>query len=84
MQEMQEMQVWSLSWEDALKKEMATHSKNFAWEIPWTEEPGGLQSMGWKKSDMTEQLRTHTHLYTYYKVVSVNSNAIILWTNGIV
>ena len=84
MQGMQERQVWSLGWEDALKKEMATHSNNFAWEIPWTEEPGGLQSMGWKESDMTEQLRTHAHLHIYCKVVSVNSDAIILWTNGIV
>ena len=39
------MQVQSLSWEDPLEKEMATHS-SIAWEIPWTEEPGGLQSMG--------------------------------------
>ena len=42
---MQEMQVQSLGWEDPLEKEMATHSSNLAWEIPWTEEPGGLQSM---------------------------------------
>ena len=43
---MQEMQVQSLGWEDPLEKEMATHSSIFAWEIPWTEESGGLQSMG--------------------------------------
>ena len=43
---MQEMQVWSLGGEDALGKEMATHSSFLAWEMPWTEEPGGLQSMG--------------------------------------
>ena len=43
---MQETQVRSLSWEDALEKEMATHSSILAWRIPWTEEPGGLQSMG--------------------------------------
>ena len=36
--------------EDALEKEMATHSSILAWEIPWTKEPGGLQSMGLKKS----------------------------------
>ena len=36
--------------EDPLEKEMATHSNIFAWEIPWTEEPGGLQSMGVSKS----------------------------------
>ena len=38
--------VQSLGWEDPLKKEMATHSSILAWEIPWTEEPGRLQSMG--------------------------------------
>ena len=40
------MQVWFLGWEDALEKGMATHSSILAWRIPWTEEPGGLQSMG--------------------------------------
>ena len=39
---MQETQVWSLGWEDALDKEMATHSSTLAWRIPWTEEHGGL------------------------------------------
>ena len=42
---MQETQIWSLGWEDPLEKEMATHSSILAWKIPWTEEPGGLQSM---------------------------------------
>ena len=42
----QETQVKSLGWEDALEKEMATHSSIFAWRIPWTEEPDRLQSMG--------------------------------------
>ena len=46
MQEAQETQVPSLGREDPLEKEMATHSSILAWEIPWTEEPGGLQSMG--------------------------------------
>ena len=46
MQEMWESWVGSLGWEDPLEKEMATHSSNFAWRIPWTEEFGGLQSMG--------------------------------------
>ena len=51
---MQEMQVQSLGWEDPLEKEMATHSSILAWEIPWTEEPGRLQSMGvTKESDLT-------------------------------
>ena len=44
------MWVQSLGWEDPLEKEMATHSSILAWEIPGTEEPGGLQSMGWQKS----------------------------------
>ena len=39
------MRVRALGWEDPLEKEMATHSSNLAWKIPWTEEPGGLQSM---------------------------------------
>ena len=38
--------VQSLGWEDPLEKETATHSSTLAWRIPWTEEPGGLQSMG--------------------------------------
>ena len=42
----QETQVRSLGWEDPLEKEMATHSSIFAWKFSWTEEPGGLQSMG--------------------------------------
>ena len=43
---MQEMQVPSLGQEDPLEKDMATHSSILAWEIPWTEKPGRLQSMG--------------------------------------
>ena len=42
----QEIWVRSLGWEDPLEKEMATHSSILAWKISWTEEPGGLQSMG--------------------------------------
>ena len=44
--EMQETQVQSLGQEDPLEKGMATHSSILAWRIPWTDEPGGLQSMG--------------------------------------
>ena len=50
----QETQVPSLSQEDPLEKEMTTRSRILAWRIPWTEEPGRLQSMGRKESDMTE------------------------------
>ena len=42
----QEMWIRSLDWEDPLEESMATHSSILAWKIPWTEEPGGLQSMG--------------------------------------
>ena len=68
---MQEMWVQSLGREDPLEEEMATHSSILAWETPWTEESGGLQSMGSRKSwTTTERLnssrnnksqpRTHT------------------------
>ena len=43
----------------SLEKEMATHSSIPAWRIPWTEEPGGLQSKGWQELDPTEQLNHH-------------------------
>ena len=56
MQELQEMQFPSLCPEDPLEEKMATHSSILAWGIPWTEKPGGLQSMGViKESDMTKQ-----------------------------
>ena len=56
---MQERQVRSLGWEDPLEKEMTSHSSILAWEIPWTEEPGGLQSMGLQKVGY-DQLTEHT------------------------
>ena len=55
MQEMQETQVWSLGQEDPQEEEMITCSSILAWKIPWTEEPGKLQSMG-SQRDTTEQL----------------------------
>ena len=58
---MQETQVWSLSQEDPLEKEMATHSSILAWKIPRTEEPGQLQSMR-SQRDTTEWLSTHIHI----------------------
>ena len=51
MQEIQKIKVQSLGWKDPLEE--ATHSSILAWKIPWTEEPGGLQSMG-SESDTTE------------------------------
>ena len=50
----QETRVQSLRREDPLEKETATHSSTLAWRIPWAEEPGRLQSMGHKESDMTD------------------------------
>ena len=54
MQETQETWVRSLGREDPLKEGMATHSSNIVWRIPWTEEPGRLQSIGSDVSDVTE------------------------------
>ena len=59
MQELRETQIWSLGWDDPLKKEIVTHSSILAWKIAWTEEPGRLQSMGSQESDMTEYAHTH-------------------------
>ena len=56
------MWVQSLAWEDPLEEEIATHSNIPAWKIPWAEEPGGLQFMGCKESDMTEELSTRSTL----------------------
>ena len=56
---MQETWVQFLGQEDPLEKEMATHSSILTWRIPWTEEPGRLQSMGLQESDMTSQLNHH-------------------------
>ena len=52
--------VPSLSWEDSLEKEMSTHSTILAWRIPWTEEPGGLQSMGLQRVGH-DWVTSHTH-----------------------
>ena len=63
MQEAQETQVQSLGWENPLEKEMATHSRILAWEIPRTEDPGGLQSMGSQRDEhnlATKQQRIYT------------------------
>ena len=57
MQETQEVRVRSLSQEDLLEKEMADHSSIPAWDIPWTEKPGRLQSIGHKEPDVTEHAR---------------------------
>ena len=74
---MQEMWVWSMGQEDPPEREMATHSSILAWRIPWTEEPGRLQSMGlqksqtWltdqkKKENSTQGVLTHLSLVPHY------------------
>ena len=63
MQEMQQTWVRFMGWEDALEKEVETHSSILAWETPRTEESGGLQSIGSQKVGhdwATEHIRTHT------------------------
>ena len=56
------MRALSLGWEDPLEEGMATHSSILAWRIPWTEEPGGLQSMGLQRVryDYSDLVRLHT------------------------
>ena len=73
---MQETWVWSLDWEDPLEKGMATHSSILGGRIPWTEEPGGLQSMGSKgvRHDWASNIFTFTFACspnTYYAPDSV-------------
>ena len=60
---MQETQVWYQGWEDPLKKGMAAHSSIPAWRIPWTEEPGGLQSVGLQR--VRHDWATNTFHYSY-------------------
>ena len=50
------MLVQSLGWEDPLEKEMTTHSSILAWRIPWTEEPGGIQSIGLERAGHKTQV----------------------------
>ena len=57
---MKETPVLSLGREDPLEKEMATHSSNLAWEIPWTEEPGGYSPWSHRELDMTEHISTRS------------------------
>ena len=68
---MRETWVHFLGWEDPLEKEMAIHSSTIAWKIPWTEEPGRLQSMGSKESDTTERLHFHFLFFFLWAHLSV-------------
>ena len=73
--EMQETQVRSLGWEDPLEEGMATHSSILAWRIPWTEEPGGLQSMG------SQRLGEYTHIpcYTSHPMTDLKLKVYTFW-----
>ena len=62
MQETQEMWVRPLGWEDPLEEEIATHSRMLTWEIPWTEEPSRLQSIG-LQGVRHNWAHTHTHIH---------------------
>ena len=75
---MQEMQVQSLGQEDPLEKEMATHSSLLAWEISWTEEPGGLQSIGLQKSQTRLSEQT-----TRKRVIGVSEGKETEWAEKI-
>ena len=65
MEDTQEMQIWSLSWEDRLEEEMTTHSNILDWKIPWTKEAGRLQFMG-------PQITGHdwAHMHASWKLYS--------------
>ena len=67
----QETWVQALDWEDPLKKGMATHSSILAWEIPWTEEPGGLQSMGLQRVGQYLASRQQQIYYSILKMLLI-------------
>ena len=77
----QKTRVWSLSWEDPLEKEMATHSSIFAWKISWTEEPGGLQSMGSQR--VGHDWATNTYLLTLLSIFHTSQSLLVLrWSQS--
>ena len=82
----QETRAWSLVWEDPLEEEMTTHSSILAWRLPWTEESGGLESVGGQKEeDTTERLSRHVQEIRSpktdqgLKVPSLSVNALNCW-----
>ena len=76
MQEMQKVQAWSVAKEDPLQEGMATHTSILAWRIPWTEEPGGLQSIGLHSQTQWKQLNMYILMAhkTPQKLMSSNNN----------
>ena len=71
------MQVQSLCWEDPLEKEVSTHSSILAWEIPWTEELGGLQSMGSQR--VGHELATKQFECVFFSRYILKRNCWIIW-----
>ena len=76
MQETQEIQIWAMCQEDPLEKEMATHFNIPAWKIPWTEEPGGIQSMGLQRVRYAWETNT---LYLYVMYFHIAFQTIYMW-----
>ena len=77
---MRETRVWPLGWEDSLEKQMTTHSSTLVWKIPWTEEPGRLQSMGSQRvrHDWTTSLTLNKQvLLTFPKLATLHSCSLI-------
>ena len=73
---MQETWVRSLSWEDPLEKEMATHSSTLAWKIPWMEEPGGLQSMGLQSRTRLSDFTFTFHFHALEEDMATHSSVL--------
>ena len=67
---MQETWVQLLGWEDPLEKGTATHSSILAWRVPWTEEPGGLQSVGSQRVGHNLATKQETFLYSFKCITS--------------
>ena len=77
---MRETWVWSLGWEDPLEKEMATHSTILAWRIPWTEEPGGLQSTGSQRVGHDWAPSLHFTHFSHPYMTTGKTIALTRWT----
>ena len=73
---MQETWVRALGWEDPLEKEMATHSNTLAWKIPWTEEPGRLQSMGSQSRPQLSDFTLYFILFQNLYLISIGVSSI--------
>ena len=87
VQVMQEMWVWSLGWEDPLEEGMKTYSNILGWRIPWTEEPGGLQSTGLHRVRHNWSELAHTHALSSFYTEEIteetsNLSRVALFTSG--